>query len=257
MNKNLILSGIVVAAIATSCSSVRTMPVADLSGEWSISKIENKEITVPVDIEQPYLAFDVVNNHMFGSIGCNTVMGAFYASEDGKIDLSGMGVTRMMCPDMTLEDQILSALSKVTDFGIDDDGNLILLDEYQHKMVTLTKRTDSISPATLQGSWKVDMLGNLDLNTDTEEDYTIEFTPDGIFSMTTGCNNVGGSYSGQYVDITFGQLRSTRMACPDMSVEQEAQTVLPSIVSFGQLADEGSYGFYDTDNNLVMIISRK
>jgi len=257
MNKNLFIVGALVAVVSTSCSTVRNMPVSDLSGEWNVVKIEDKEITVSPDGGmQPYLAFDVVNNRLFGCAGCNRVMGVLNAADNGTIDLSRMGATRMMCPDMDIEDRLLAALNQVKEFGADKSGRLVFMDDHQRHMVTLEKRDDEISPKALVGTFKVNYLGDLDLSANVGDDYTIEFREDGTFSMTTGCNNVGGSYAGKYVDIKFGRLMSTRMMCPDMQVEETAQKVLPAIVSFSELANEGTYGFYDADNNLVMTIQR-
>lgn len=256
MNKAFLIGSIMAAAVVTSCSSVHNMPVNDLSGEWNVVKIENKDVTVVDGAEVPYLAFDVVNNRLFGCAGCNRIIGGLKATDAGAIDLSNMGTTLMMCPDMTLEENLLAALNQVKEFGVDKDGQLVLMDEKQHHMVTLAKRTDYITPLSLVGTWKINSLGNLDLSANTEGEYTIEFMGDGSFSMTTGCNNVGGNYGGRYVDITFSKLMSTRMACPDMEVETVAQNVLPTVVSFGELANEGTFGFYDAENNLVMTIAK-
>ncbi len=256
MNKSLLIGGAIAAFAAVSCSTVRNMPVNDLSGEWNVVEIEGKAISVPDGCDRPYMAFDAVNNRLFGSVGCNRIMGVLSATDAGSIDLSGMGSTRMMCPDMTIEDRLLSAFNQVKEFGIDKKGQLVLMDGQQHRMVTLAKRINEIDPESLVGSFKVNLLGDLDLSDNAEGDYTIEFMADGTFSMTTGCNNIGGKYTGKYVDITFGRLMSTRMMCPNMEVEQTAQKLLPTVVSFGRLAEEGTYGFYDAQNNLLMTISR-
>ncbi len=244
------------AIAAVSCNTVSNIPVNDLSGEWNVVKIDNREISVPDGSDQPYMAFDIINSRLSGNAGCNRIMGTLKATDNGTIDLSQMASTRMMCPDMAVEDQLLNALSKVREFGIDKNGQLVLMDGQRHHMVTLSKRADGISPASLTGSFRISSLGDLDLSTDTEDDYTIEFMADGTFSMTTGCNNVGGKYSGKYVDITFSDMMSTRMMCPDMEVENTAQKVLPTVVAFGELANEGTYGFYDAGNNLVMTVAR-
>lgn len=257
MKKSLLIGGIVMAAVVTSCNSVRTVPVTDLSGEWNVEKIDNKAIEITDGSDVPYLAFDVVNSRVFGSLGCNRVSGLLYATDAGVIDLAKLAGTRMMCPDMTVEDNLLAALGKVSEFGIDKEGKLVLMDQSHRSMVTLAKRADSISLSSLEGTWKVNQLGELDLSADTTGVYTIEFAGDGRFMMTTGCNNVGGSYTGRYVDISFSQLMSTRMMCPDMEVETVAQNMLPVIASFGQLAEEGTMGFYDNENNLVMAIARQ
>lgn len=233
------------------------MTADELSGEWNISEIEGKPITISAGVENPYIAFDLVNNRMFGSVSCNRIMGNVYATGDGTIDLSGIAATKMMCPDMALENNILVALNQVKKYGADKEGNLVLMDGHNRHMLTLTQREDVISPATLVGTWKVNLLGNLDLSVNQGENaYTIEFDGDGMFSMTTGCNNVGGQYAGRFVDIAFTNLMSTRMMCPNMEVETVANSVLPTITAFSELAQEGTYGFYDASNNLVMTIER-
>lgn len=256
MNKTLLLGGALLVAALTSCSTTRTVAADDLSGEWNVAKIEGRAITVDADSENPYIAFDVVNGRMFGLVGCNRIMGGIHANEKGEIDFSGILGTRMMCPNMALEDSLLTAINQVKLFGINKDDQLVLMDSHHREMVTLDKRADQMSPASLVGSWKVDILGDMDLSYNVEGEYTIEFMPDGTFSMTTGCNNVGGNYSGRYVDVVFSQLRSTRMMCPDMQVEEAASQLLPTVISFSPLADDGSMGFYDADNNIVMAISR-
>ena len=46
------------------------------------------------------------------------------------------------------------------------------------------------------------------------------------------------------------------LACPDMEVEGRVLKALNSVQSFGKLAG-GGMGFYDTDNNLVMVLVKK
>ncbi|MCM1449469.1 MAG: META domain-containing protein [Clostridiales bacterium] len=252
MKKTMLIGSVMLATAAiTSCTTTRNMPVSDLSGEWNVVSIQDTAVTLT---PPPYLAFDVVNSRIFGNAGCNRILGALYATDNGTIDLSGIGATRMMCPDMAIEDKLLTALNQVERFGVDKDEMLVLMDKQGDNMVTLSRKADAISPSSLVGSWKVNLLGNLELGANAEGDYTIEFLNDGTFSMTTGCNNVGGNYAGRYVDIAFTQLMSTRMACPNMEVETEAQKVLPTVVSFGQL-ENGNFGFYNADNDLVMTIS--
>lgn len=252
MKKSMLIGGLLIGAAAmTSCSTTRNIPVSDLSGEWNVVSIQGADVNAP---QAPFLAFDVVNSRLFGDAGCNRFFGSLSATDNGTIDLSGIGATKMMCPDMKLEEQLLTALNQVERFGIDKEGLLVLMDKQGDHMVTLSRKADAISPASLAGTWKVDFLGNLDLSANADGDYTIEFLSDGTFSMTTGCNNVNGNYAGRYVDISFSQLMSTRMACPNMEVETEAQQVLPAIVSFSEL-DNGNIGFYNAGNDLVMTIS--
>lgn len=255
--KNILMMGAFVTAMAvTSCSTVKEMPADDLSGEWNVVEIEGKTVQTVEEQEIPFMAFDVVNARVFGSAGCNRIFGQLYTGEKGSIDFSSLAATRMMCPDMSNEDALLVALNQVKRFGINNEGQLVLMDGHNREMVTLDKRTDIISPASLTGEWNVDFLGDMDLTSNPQGTYTITFDPtEKMFSMATGCNNVGGNYGGTYVDISFTNLMTTRMMCPDMTVEETAQRLLPTITWFDEVGNPGSYGFYDAANNLVMTIS--
>ena len=76
---------------------------------------------------------------------------------------------------------------------------------------------------------------------------------------TAGCNVINGSFNvddANPVAISFPQVISTMMACPDMEVESRVLKALNSVQSFGKLAG-GGMGFYDADNNLVMVLVKK
>ena len=74
-----------------------------------------------------------------------------------------------------------------------------------------------------------------------------------------GCNIINGSFDVDDANpaaISFQRVISTMMACPDMEVEGRVLKALNSVQSFGKLAG-GGMGFYDTDNNLVMVLVKK
>lgn len=257
--KSSLLAGLALTAVAalTSCSSVKSIPVENLSGEWSIKKINGDKVKVTDETVEPYLAFDVVNSRFFGHAGCNSIMGSFATGADNEIIFTSTGVTMMMCPDIATEDALLKALASVKQYDITDDGELQLVSASDRTLVSLVKRPDTLSPLALAGEWQVSSIGEIDMSDDTDDTYTITFNPDDeTFAMTTGCNTVSGNYSGSFVDIAFTGLRSTRMACPDMSVEQAASQLLPTITSFSEVADDNSFAFYDARGELVMLITR-
>ena len=67
------------------------------------------------------------DGRVYGNSGCNRLMGVLdVAAKPGEIDLGQLGSTRMMCPDMTLERNVLSALSQVKKYRKLDDGTLAL-----------------------------------------------------------------------------------------------------------------------------------
>lgn len=55
----------------------------------------------------------------------------------------------------------------------------------------------------------------------TTDRPTMQFTEDGSVAGRTGCNQYSGSYERTDAGVTFGQMVSTRMACPDGRMEVE------------------------------------
>ena len=98
-----------------------------LNGEWNIIKVYDNN--VPDNLEkQPFLAFDVAQKVMHGCAGCNNIHGSFVTDEGQKHTLAFQGVaaTRMMCPDMELENNIMKALNQTQTYSVLDNGHLAL-----------------------------------------------------------------------------------------------------------------------------------
>ena len=60
-----------------------------------------------------------------GRAACNRFFGN-YEMEGEKLTFSSMGATRMACPDMSLEEDIVAALEEVRSFGKLPNGNVAL-----------------------------------------------------------------------------------------------------------------------------------
>ena len=257
MNKFLTSCTLVAAIVGTTaCSSTQKATLADLSGEWNIIEVNGSGVTTPSGQEQPYIGFDTVNGQVFGNSSCNSMMGMFdTAAAAGTIDLSNMGSTRMACPDMALEQEIFTALGKVKTYRLTKSGDIELCDESGTPVVTLKKRKPSFSAEDLAGKWKITEVDMTDLSADSTMRYTMTFdTADNSFGCTTDCNTISGSFKSGYIDIAFESIGATEMACDSMNIEQKLLKVLPQVKSFGQLTE--GVGFYNADNDLVLIINR-
>ena len=75
----------------------------------------------------------------------------------------------------------------------------------------------------LVGSWRLTAYGPVDSPTPAVPDAeaTLAFGEDGTLTGSTGCNQLGGDYSVEGGQITFGQNVSTLIACPDLPMAQE------------------------------------
>ncbi len=248
-----------VASIATlaSCSSTKNNAVlADLNGEWSIAAIDGKTITAPENQESAFIAFNTSTGEVYGNASCNSIMGSFDTkAAPGQIDLSRLGSTRMMCPDMSLEDAILKALSQVKGYALTKSGDVALTDANGKEIVLLKHREPTADADILKGEWKVTEINGE--STADLPDAPFVFAFDGnSFSCSTDCNSLMGEFTAKAPNgLSFGNVASTRMACPDPKVEQAITAILPKVTSYGKLAG-GGIGFYDAENNLVLLLEQ-
>lgn len=258
MKKSIISSAVFGAlCMLASCSAPKAVPLSDLAGRWDIVAVEGTPITKPADMETPYLGFDAVNGNLSGNTGCNELMGNFPTTlPAGQLPLENVACTRMACPDMGLEQGIMTALTTVTGYKNEGKGRIALIATNGMPMLTLKKVADDISMSNLAGTWKIDEINGREVDTTSPDAPTITFNPaDKTYSCDTGCNTINGQYQSSYIAVKFDAGAATMKACPDMANEDALKEVLPSVVSFGELP-EGNYGFYAADGVMVLKIKR-
>jgi len=89
-----------------------------MDNKWIITSMEGIDLS---SIEKmPTILFDSANKKVSGFAGCNNFFGG-YNPESMAIDFSKMGMTRKMCPDMTVENAFVNNLKNVKLMGIDQD----------------------------------------------------------------------------------------------------------------------------------------
>lgn len=91
------------------------------------------------------------------------------------------------------------------------------------------------SPVELTGAWVIENIVVNDKESVRPSELNLDETPvmtfakDGTVNIITGCNIMNGVYTLSGSQVSFGQLASTRMMCPDMKVESMLGQVLPEI----------------------------
>ena len=134
MRKNLILA-VMTLMVMAACHGKKAMDV--LGGEWDVVAIG--EMAVPEAVGA-FMGFDMNESVVYGSTGCNQLTGAMPTAVGAEPLFGALGCTRRMCPDMSVEDAMLSALGAVVDFKV-EGGNLYLLDAAGNTVVSLQKRS--------------------------------------------------------------------------------------------------------------------
>lgn len=167
------------------------------------------------------LAFE--DGQVSGTAACNGYFGAYEASEDGSIAIESLGQTEMACDPpslMALESAYLGALASATAFGL--DGGLELTGG------DVTLRFDEEvppEPLPLVGTdWTLDSVyqGDAVSSTVAGTAVTMALGEDGSVSGSGGCNTYRGDYTADGDALSFGALASTKMACAEDVMGQEA-----------------------------------
>jgi heat shock protein HslJ len=112
----LVMIGVV---ILSSCKSqkVAVANFTDLDGEWNIVELNGKTLN-PADTHQ-FIVFDMLRKSVSGNAGCNRMMGQLEFSDAQKniIKFPQLVTTRMACPDMSGEQELLETLNKIVRFA--------------------------------------------------------------------------------------------------------------------------------------------
>ena len=220
--KKVLLSICMVSAVfaMSSCGSTKeAASLSSLNGEWNIIEVNGSAIVPAENQELPFIGFDTATGKVYGNSGCNRMMGSIdLNSKPGTIDMSRLGSTRMACPDMTTEQNVLNALGQVKSYKKLGKHNMALCNAF----INFDVKKKSIH-------------GN------------------------AGCNLINGGFETDKENprsISFPNVISTMMACPDMEVEGKVMKAINEVKSFDVLSG-GGIGFYSADGTLVMVLVKK
>lgn len=256
---SLCMAGALVAL--SSCrSSKDAAALSTINGEWNIIEINGSAVVPAPNQEFPFIGFDTTTGKVFGNSGCNRMMGSFDVNaKPGTISLGTIASTRMACPDMTLENNVLSALKQVKRYKKLGKENIALCGSSNRPIIVLQKKAPTMQLSDLNGKWMISEAGGQAIPEGMEKQPFIEFNiSEKRIHGNAGCNLINGGFvaDGDAAAISFPQLVSTMMACPDMEVEGRVLKALNEVKSFGKLAG-GGIGLYDADNTLVMVLVKK
>lgn len=109
---------VLAAGCLFSCKTSQSASVSfsDLDGDWQVVQLNGKTVN-PVQAKQ-VVGIEAATKRLSGNAGCNRMMGQIEYSDAYKniIKFPHIATTRMACPDMSGERELLDALSKVVRF---------------------------------------------------------------------------------------------------------------------------------------------
>lgn len=273
-----LLSASVLLALSTGCSTQKkTVAVAGpvavntpsqttaavhkvLYGEWIVYKVGNQMVT---GAERPYVIFDgegvpseknVVK--LYGNDGCNSLNGSYIITPGGRMQRAGELISTLrMCPDAPYEMGMALALNNVEKFELDKIDNDYLLNmKGANDSTLMVLRKYDLN--FINGAWKVTAIENQSVPTTSDFQLVID-TPEQKIHGNVGCNTMNGKIvinPDRQNSMSFTDMITTRMTCPDIATEQallNALNKVTTVMPFDNLS--GAYLRDEAGNTLVTL----
>lgn len=256
MNIIKFMSCAIMALSLASCKTSDSISLAETAGEWNIIEINEKTVTAE---KIPFIGIDAENGRVYGFSGCNRIMGNIELDgKTGKIELGQMASTMMAGPNMELERSVLDALASVNSIKRSGKGDLVLYNADRHSVALLKKRFTEIPVADLQGEWRIAKVYDRKVPVSQETPNLVFDVEARKISGDTGCNRLMGGFETDDADkksISFPNVAATRMACPNMTTEQEILSALRDVRFFG-LLENGNVALYSKGSDQLVELMR-
>lgn len=264
MMKKIVVSlcAICVVLSFSSCRSAKEITtVSSLNGEWNIIEINGSAVTPGSGKDFPYIEFDTTTGKLSGNSGCNRMMGSFDTNaKAGEIDLGAIAGTRMMCPDMTIEQNVLNALKNVKGYKKAGSKKMALVNSNKRPVIVLEPRK-TVAPITaLEGEWKITDVKGEAIPTDLEKQPFISFDlKTGRIHGNAGCNIINSGIitdnSNPYA-LSFPAIAATMMACPNMEIERKVLNALNGVKSFELSGDNKGVTLYNESKEALLVLKK-
>lgn len=247
-------------ALVSCRSTEKVLPVSSMNGEWNITEINGSAVVADEDRGLPFIAFDTETGRISGNSGCNRMMGSFDVNaKPGSLDLKGIASTRMMCPDMTTEKNVLNALGQVKTYQKAGKNKMYLCNESKRPVMMLEKKKTDVRLSILDGEWSIREVNGESVPSDMEKQPFMAFdVKKKTIHGNAGCNVMNGGFETSAENarsISFPGVATTMMACPDMELEGKILKAINEVKSFDVLAD-GKIGLYDADAKMVLLLEK-
>jgi heat shock protein HslJ len=221
--------GLSVAAFAVSCAvDKKPCDVKELEGKWEIVSVDTIE-NIRTE-RMPFIEMNMSELSFTGSASCNRIFGSLIVDSvaSNKISFS-VGMTRMMCADMTVERAVVDALSSVAtfEFSNQDTSKVHFYNLQGTLMLTAlrAKAEEEKSPEGLEGTWKILSVDGMSTAT-AESLTTLTFALEtNTFLGNSGCNGIGGEFVMSDDSLSFNNVHVSQAMCSDESMAVEVKVL--------------------------------
>jgi len=191
-----------------------------VKGDWVIEKVGDREA---IGEKPPFLKFVPGDGKVYGNNGCNVLNANYiYNPADSTISFQNIITTMMACGKQGITDiEVNTALNSARYYSWklkDTQYYLYLYDRNHVLLMTLMHQNFQF----LNGTWRIVAINETPV--DVPDMKLVIDVEEGKLHGNTGCNILNGTLTTDMEipnSISFQQIATTRMACPDMTSETE------------------------------------
>jgi heat shock protein HslJ len=201
-------------------AAAATPPADNLGGtSWRLVKFQGGDETIltPDDPAKYTITFQP-DGRVSARIDCNRGMGSWRSPGPPQLELGPLALTRMMCPEGSLHDQIARQWTYVRSYMI-RDGHLFLslmADGGIYELEPVSQEGGTGGTPSLENTdWKLVRLGEAPIGATPSEPHLRLDPATSRATGSGGCNQMGGEYTLDGDRLTLGRMVSTMMACAE------------------------------------------
>ena len=199
----------------------------------------SRDAADPLDVANPH-DYNLLFNEdgtFFAGLDCNRGSGVYATPVGGTISMELGMITRAMCPEDSLSDQMIAMIGAATSYAYEEDGEVVAftmtdgsVDRYRKAdTVPATEAMPEMTDADLALTGRVWSWAGREVDGTTTvisdpDNYSLTFNDDGTFYARLDCNNGGGSYTNEDGTLTMTGVRTTLALCPPGSLAGEMST---------------------------------
>jgi heat shock protein HslJ len=210
-----------VTLLASSCADTTSGPGAG-GGEleritWILDRAASVSLVEGVP-EEARVTIRFEDGEAGGVAACNHYGATYETTGDGGISFELGAMTEMACeePIMALESAFVAALGDVTGHVVTDDALVLTGGEVELSF-------EAEQPLPLMGTqWRLDGIAEGETFMSTIAEASAVFADDGTVTGNASCNRYDGTYQVEEGSIRIAEVGTTKMACEDDVMAQEA-----------------------------------
>lgn len=203
----------------------------NLNGKWRVVSIDSSD----VESNDSYIEFEYYNQNCikcYAYDGCNYINGEYKLKNDSCLErVSDFISTLKSCDNDEYEDKMVASINNVTGFVVEQNGveYQLKLKNSQGETLLLLKRTAFES---YNGAWSVTFINGIAVDNYLNLKLVFDIENNSVHG-NIGCNTMNGvinTHTDNPDKISFSNMITTRMSCPNMEIEIALLKALESVV---------------------------